>query len=268
MQSSSEKLTHVQLKQPPRPVTRVPHGELEQREKPVSPEKHTQPVSNGHGGDGASVSVAHVAALLRSRALVNACKAGDDPAKKFWQLMRDLRAVEKKLLGRELMMDELRIASDEWHQLSQPFLDKAKDDYFAEIVARLCKVRVATGEGDVLNKARVAVSKLSVSELPEIPGLPNAPKSWRIIVALHSELSRLCGGNTYFLSCRDAAATCPGLSPQTAHNIAGALARLGVIKIISKGKAGLNSEKAAEFRYLLPETDNTAEDKEDSGLDL
>jgi hypothetical protein len=39
-----------------------------------------------------------------------------------------------------------------------------------------------------------------------------------------------------------------------------------VIEIVRKGKAGLNSRKAAEFRYLLPETESSEE--EDSGLDL
>ena len=32
-----------------------------------------------------------------------------------------------------------------------------------------------------------------------------------------------------------------------------ALVRVGLIEIVRKGKAGLNSRKAAEFRYLLPE---------------
>jgi hypothetical protein len=40
----------------------------------------------------------------------------------------------------------------------------------------------------------------------------------------------------------------------------------GVIKMVSKGKAGSNSRKAAEFRYLLPETESNGE--EDSRLDL
>ena len=55
----------------------------------------------------------------------------------------------------------------------------------------------------------------------------------------------------YFLSYRDAAKVYDGLSHQEAHTITGALVRLGVIEIIRKGKAGLNSGKAAEFRYLL-----------------
>jgi hypothetical protein len=46
----------------------------------------------------------------------------------------------------------------------------------------------------------------------------------------------------------------------------GALVRLGVIDIISKGKAGLNSGEAAGFRYLLPGAESSSE--QDSGLDL
>jgi len=45
-----------------------------------------------------------------------------------------------------------------------------------------------------------------------------------------------------------------------------ALASVGVIEIINKGEAGLNSGVAAEFQYLLPETETSEE--EDSGLDL
>jgi hypothetical protein len=53
-----------------------------------------------------------------------------------------------------------------------------------------------------------------------------------------------------------------GLSHQEAHKITFALARLGVIEVVRKGKAGLNSGKAAEFRYLLPQTENTAAQSE------
>jgi len=51
---------------------------------------------------------------------------------------------------------------------------------------------------------------------------------------------------TYFLSYRDTAKVCDGLSHQEAHTITFALASLGVIKIVSKGDAGLNGRKAAE----------------------
>jgi hypothetical protein len=48
------------------------------------------------------------------------------------------------------------------------------------------------------------------------------------------------------------------LTSSSAHTITLALDRFGVIKIVSKGKAGLNSRKAAQFRYLLPQTENGA----------
>jgi len=35
--------------------------------------------------------------------------------------------------------------------------------------------------------------------------------------------------------------------------------RLRVIEIVSNGKAGLNSREAAEFRYLLPESESAEE---------
>jgi hypothetical protein len=112
------------------------------------------------------------------------------------------------------------------------------------------------------------VAKLSLDQIPEVPGKPNAPESWRRLAALHGELSRLRGKPTHFLAYRDGARVFDGMSHQEAHAITGALETLGVIKIVRKGKAGLNSGEAAEFQYLLLETDNTAEDKEDPGLDL
>jgi hypothetical protein len=111
---------------------------------------------------------------------------------------------------------------------------------------------VPTGEGDTLNKALEAVSKLSSSELAKIPGYEDAPEHWRRLAGLHRELFRLCRGKTYFLSYRDAAKVFPGLSHQLAYTITLALDRLGVIKIVSKGKALPTGGKAAEFRYLLP----------------
>ena len=174
--------------------------------------------------------------------------------------MRDLRAVEKGI-GRELDIAELMPAFDEWHRLSQPFLDPAKtpDYYLAAFLAELGKVRVPTGEGETINKALEAVAKLSRDELPVIPGMPGAPESWRRLAALHRELSRLCANGIYFLAYRDAAKAVPGLSYQNAYNITLALARLGVIKIVRKGQAGLNGGKAAEFLYLLPESESAEE---------
>ena len=81
----------------------------------------------------------------------------------------------------------------------------------------------------------------------------------RKLAALHREMSHLRDGKVYFLSYRDAAKVYDELNPSSAHTITLALNGFGIIKIVSKGKAGLNSRKAAEFRYLLPETEKRAE---------
>ena len=80
-------------------------------------------------------------------------------------------------------------------------------------------------------------------------------------------MSRLRENKIYFLSYRDAAKVRDDLGHQEAHTITYGLVTLGVIEIVSKGKAGLNSQKAAEFRYLLAENGNVAED-EDEGFVL
>src|SRR5436190_49215 len=82
---------------------------------------------------------------------------------------------------KEVPIAERMVAFDEWYRLSQAFLDpeKTRDDYLAEFLAGLGKVRVPTGQGDTLNKALEAVAKYSLSELPVIPGMPNASESWR-----------------------------------------------------------------------------------------
>ena len=153
------------------------------------------------------------------------------------------------------------IAFDEWHRLSQPFLDPAKTrgDYWIAFLAELEKVRVPTGEG-TLTKALESVSKLSLDQLPVIPGYANPPEKCRRLMALHRELHRLSAKGTYFLAYRDAAASCKGLSHQEAHTITvGVLVRCGVVKILNKGEAGLNGGKAAEFRYLLTEAESAEE---------
>jgi hypothetical protein len=114
---------------------------------------------------------------------------------------------------------------------------------------------VPTGEGGTIKKALEQVSTLPVSELPIIPGMPDAPESWRRLGALHRELSRRSGSETYFVSCRDAAKASPGLSHQTAYNINLALTRLGVLKIVRIGDARPNG-KASKFSYILPQTKN------------
>jgi len=219
----------------------------ESRKSPKYHESPVYPMSNGQG----------LEEELKALAARNACTERGTARKKRFQLLRDLRAVEKRI-GRELTTGELMPTFEEWYRLSQPFLDPAKtrDDYLAAFLAELRKVRFPTGEGDTFNKALEAVSKLSVSELPVIPGIPNADESWRRIAALHRELSRLCANGTYFLSYRDAAKVCDGLSHQAAHTLTFALARLGVVKIVRKGQARLNGGKTAEFRYLLPQPGN------------
>jgi hypothetical protein len=137
------------------------------------------------------------------------------------------------------------------------FLDRAKtgDYYEAKFLSEFSKVRFATGDGTLM-AALENVAKLSPDQLPEIPGKLNAPESWRRLAALHRELSRLRDKPTHFLAYRDAARVFDGMSHQEAHAITGALETLGVIKIVSKGKAGLNSREAAEFRCLLSQSEN------------
>jgi len=219
-----------------------------------------------------SVSVSHVSneqtleEELKALAAANACTEPNTARKRRFKLARDVRAIEKRI-GRELQVAELMPAFDEWYRLSRPFLDAAKtcDVYRAAFVAELTKVRVATGEG-ALTKALENVSKLSDSELPAIPGYADAPKSWRTLAALHRELSRLQGGKTYFLTCRDAAKAVPGMNHQTAYNINLTLMRFGVIAIVRVGDAHPNG-KASEFRYLLSQRENGAEE-DDGGFEI
>jgi hypothetical protein len=70
-------------------------------------------------------------------------------------------------------------------------------------------------------------------------------------------MSRLTGGNTYFLGCRHAAKACLGLTHQKANKVNRALARLHVIKIVHVGDERPNG-KATEFRNLLPDTAKAA----------
>lgn len=115
---------------------------------------------------------------LKGLAAHNACTARNTARTRRWQLVRDLKAVE--LRWGALDTSELMLAFDEWHRLSQPFLDsqKTRDDYLALFLAEFGKVRVPTGEGEILKKAVESVSRLRLDQLPEIPGLPNALESW------------------------------------------------------------------------------------------
>jgi hypothetical protein len=218
---------------------------------PECPVSLVYPVSNGQGLD------KQIEKKLKELAARNRCTERGTAKKRLWKLMRDLKAIEKGI-GCELRIGERMTAFDEWYRLSLPVLDsgKTRDDYLAEFIAGLGKVRVPTGEGDTLNKALEAVSKLTSSDLPDIPGFPKAPQSWRRLLALHLELSSRSTrkNKTYFLSYRDAAKARNGLSHQVAYDITLVLDRLEAIKIIDKGKAHPNGRKAAEFRYLLPES--------------
>ena len=180
----------------------------------------------------------------------NACTTKNSERSKLWQLARDLSRIERGA-GRELTIAEITPAFQRWHELSEPHLDPARkrEDLFAELVAGLRKVRVPTGQGDTFNKALKAVLKLPPSQLPSIPGMPDASECWRRLVALHWEISRRCGDNTYFLSCRDAAKVFPGLSHRAASDMNAVLERLSVIRIVRVGDQRPNG-KASEFRCL------------------
>jgi CHC2 zinc finger len=220
----------------------------EYHKSPESREYHVYPVSNGQG----------LEKELKDLAARCACTRADDRAgRRRFKLARGARAVEERI-GRELTTGERLLALTEWHRVSQPFLDP-NDDHLAMFLAELGKVRVPTGEGETIKKALEYVLTLPVSELPEIPGIPDTRESWRRIAALHRELSRRSTktNKTYFLGCRDAASVFPGLSHQTAYNITLALAQLGVIKIVRIGDKRPNG-KASEFRYLLPRTEDGA----------
>jgi hypothetical protein len=207
------------------------------------------PVSEGQGLD------KELEKELRGLATRNACTRSEDVSeKKRFKLARSVSGFQVKL-GRKLDPAELKQVLSEWYRLSQSFLNPAEtcDDHFTMFLAELAKVREPAREDDKLEKALEDVSKLSVEQLPTISGWPNAPEEHRRIAALHRELSRVRGGTIYFLDYRSAAKACNGLNHQKAHTITGALVTLGVIGIVSKGKAGLNSRQAAEFRYLLPQ---------------
>lgn len=217
----------------------------EGRECLECPEPHVCPVSPVSEGQ-------DLEAELITLAAQNACTHLNTARTRRFKLLQDLTAMQKQV-GRRLQIGELATAFDEWYLLSLKFLDpeKTRDDYEAKFLSEFPKVRFGTGEGK-LATALENVAKLSRNELPIIEGKPNAPESWQRLTALHQELARLRGKPTYFLSYRDAAEVFDGMTHQQAFDITGALFTLGVTDFVSKGKAGLNSRKAAEFRYLLP----------------
>ena len=189
---------------------------------------------------------------LEELALRSACTKRDTARPRRWQLNRDLKAVEKRI-ARELNPEELIPTFDKWYSISRPYLDpkKTRDDYLAKFLAELGKVRVPTGEGEALRKALEHVFTLSVAALPILPGIVEAPESWRRLAALHCELARQSANGTYFLSCRDAAKAHQGLNKDSANNINHALVRLRVVDSARIGDPRPGG-KASEFRYLLP----------------
>ena len=223
----------------PSPTTKSPesHEGLECLKCPEWPES---PVSEGQALENE----------LRALAVHNACTQLNTARTRRFKLLRDLKAVQKQI-GRKLKAAELETAFYEWYRLSLSFLDPAKtrDDYDAKFLSEFAKVRFATGEG-TLATALENVAKLSPDQLPIIAGKPNAPASWRRLLALHYELARLRAKPRYFLSYRDAAKVFDGMTHQQAFDITGTLFTLGMIDFVSKGKAGLNSGKAAEFRNV------------------
>jgi hypothetical protein len=216
-------------------------------------------VSNGQGLDG------EVEKQLRELTARHAYTSKADKAvKRRFKLARYVTAFQLKL-GRKLEIAELRQALNEWHRLSQRFLDPVEtcDDHWVSFLAELTKVRKPPGE-HIPTTALENVAKLSVDQLLVIPGWANAPEECRRLATLHREMDRLSPTGTYFLDYRNAAKVYDGLTPPKAHKITGALVTLGVIDFVSKGKVGLNSGKAAEFRFLLSQTENGASETEDS----
>ena len=205
-------------------------------------------------------------AELIALAAQNACTQLNTARTRRFKLLQDLKAVQKQV-GRQSQIGDLTTAFDEWYRLSLKFLDPAKtrDDYEAKFLSEFPKVRFATGEGK-LATALDNVAKLSGNQLPIIPCKPKAHESWRRLAALHRQLALLRAKPTYFLSYRDAAKVFDEMTHQQAFDITGALNTLGVIEIVCKGKAGLNSRKAAEFRYLLPQTESGAEEDADDEI--
>lgn len=205
---------------------------------------------------------------LRALAAQCQCVAPRTSEKKRFQLLRGLIAVQERN-GRKASNSEVTLAIEEWHRLSRSVLDPEEtlEHHLLHGLAELRKVKVALGK-EVVSQAVEVVLKLTVSELPVIPGMPNAPESLRRIAALHYELSRHSKDKDkrYFLGCRDAAKAHPGLSKSEAAIINHALVQLGIVEVLRPGEQ-IPGGKAREFRYLLSQADNNTEE-EDDGLDL
>jgi hypothetical protein len=211
----------------------------------VSPESHGFPVYPVSSSQ-------ELEKELEELAEGNACTERDTARKRRWKLVCDLTAVEKGI-SRKLTADELMRTFDKWYKASAPYLDpeKSRDNYLAAFLAELGKVRVPTGEEEALKKALTCVVTAPVFELPIVPGIADAPESWRRLTALHRELAHQSANGTSFLSCRDAAKAHHCLNKDSANTINRALDRLSVIKLVHVGDSWPGGN-ASEFRYLLP----------------
>jgi hypothetical protein len=203
-------------------------------------------------------------AELKTLAAHCQCVAPRTSEKKRFQLLRGLIAIQERD-GRKLSNAEVTLAIEEWHRLSQSVLDPEEtlEHHLLHGLAELRKVKVALGK-EVIGQAVEVVLKLPVSDLPVIPGVRAPPESLRRVAALHRELARRSKkkDRTYFLSCRDAAKAHPGLSKSEAAIINNALVQLGVIEIVRPGEQ-IPDGLASEFRYLLDESENNAEEDGD-----
>ena len=181
----------------------------------------------------------------------NACVTRDTARKRRFKLQRDLRALEKQV-NRELTVGERLKAADAWYEVSKPHLDpnKTRDWYMAKSLGEFEKVLVPTGDGEALKKALAKVFSLPSCDLPEIPGMPDAPVSWRRVLALHRELARHSANGTYFLSCRDTAKVDRSLNKDSANVINAALDSIGAIKLIQIGESKPGGD-ASIFTYVL-----------------
>jgi hypothetical protein len=96
-------------------------------------------------------AAAEIECAKKELAHQNAVGSDDEDEDHRWQLARDARAVELAIEG-ELTIAESTLMLDQWCRCS--ILDSRKrDDYLAAFLIEVRKVRVATGEGDTVNKA-------------------------------------------------------------------------------------------------------------------
>ena len=229
-----------------------------------SPESREYPECSELAVSSVSSNGQALQAELKTLAAHCQCVAPRTSEKKRFQLLRGLIAIQERD-GRKLSNAEVTLAIEEWHRLSQSVLDPEEtlEHHLLHGLAELRKVKVALGK-EVIGQAVEVVLKLPVSDLPVIPGVRAPPESLRRVAALHRELARRSKkkDRTYFLSCRDAAKAHPGLSKSEAAIINNALVQLGVIEIVRPGEQ-IPDGLASEFRYLLDESENNAEEDGD-----